>query len=163
LAIFPAAAVKDFVSFYQQHIVPHLVKLALRNGELEAYRRGVLAGAEGRVLEAGIGAGPNPEFRPAGVREILPLELSAKLIAMAQRAAGKSSISVKFLAGSVEAIPLRRGSVDTVAMTWTLCCGVSKPGRCLLLVEHGQSPGAGVRKWQHRLSRYGSGWPEGAT
>jgi hypothetical protein len=52
LSIFLALAAKEFVmSFYQQHIVPHLVNLAMRNRELEPYRQRVLAGAEGRVLE----------------------------------------------------------------------------------------------------------------
>ena len=165
MSIFPAAAVKEFVmSFYQQHIVPHLVKLAMRNRELEPYRERVLAGAEGRVLEIGIGAGPNLEFYPACVKEILALEPSAKLIPMAQRAAGKSSISVKFLEGSAEAIPLELGTVDTVVMTWTLCSipdapqalremrRVLKPGGQLLFVEHGQSPDASVKKWQDRLT-----------
>ena len=152
------------MSFYQQHIVPHLVKLAMRNRELEPYRERVLAGAEGRVLEIGIGAGPNLEFYPASVKEILALEPSAKLIAMAQRAAGKSSVAVKFLEASAEAIPLERGSVDTVVMTWTLCSipdapqaleemrRVLKPGGRLLFVEHGRSPDADVRKWQDRLT-----------
>jgi len=165
LSIFLAAAVKEFVmSFYQEHIVPHLVKLAMRNRELEPYRERVLAGAEGRVLEIGIGAGPNLEFYPACVKEILALEPSAKLIAMAQRAAGKSSISVKFLEGSAEAIPLESGKVDIVVMTWTLCSipdalqaleemrRVLKPGGRLRFVEHGQSPDASVRKWQDRLT-----------
>ena len=152
------------MSFYQQHIVPHLVKLAMRNRELEPYRERVLAGAEGRVLEIGIGAGPNLEFYPARVKEILALEPSAKLIAMAGRAAGKSSVAVKFLQASAEAIPLERGSVDTVVMTWTLCSipdapqalremrRVLKPGGRLLFVEHGRSPDAGVRKWQDRVT-----------
>jgi ubiquinone/menaquinone biosynthesis C-methylase UbiE len=165
LSIFPAAALKELVmSFYQEHIVPHLVKLAMRNRELEPYRKRVLAGAEGRVLEIGIGAGPNLEFYPPCVKEILALEPSAKLIAMAQRAAGKSSINVKFLEGSAEAIPLESGKVDMVVMTWTLCSipdalralqemrRVLKPGGRLLFVEHGQSPHPSVRKWQDRLT-----------
>jgi ubiquinone/menaquinone biosynthesis C-methylase UbiE len=119
LSIFLALAAKELLmSFYQEHIVPHLVKLAMRNRELEPYRERVLAGAEGRVLEIGIGAGPNLKFYPACVKEILALELSAKLIAMAQRAPPrKSSISVKFLEGSAEAIPLESGQVDIVVMT----------------------------------------------
>jgi ubiquinone/menaquinone biosynthesis C-methylase UbiE len=165
LSIFLALAGKELLmSFYQQHIVPHLVKLAMRNRELAPYRERVLAGAEGRVLEIGIGAGPNLEFYPAGVKEILALEPSAKLIAMAQRAAGKSAISVKFLEASAEAIPLESGKVDSVVMTWTLCSipdalqalqemrRVLKPGGRLLFVEHGQSPDASVRKWQDRLT-----------
>jgi len=163
-----AAAVKESVmSFYQEHVVPHLVNLAMRNRELDPYRERVLAGAEGRVLEIGIGAGANLKFYPQGVKEIVALEPSAKLISMARRAAGESSqriAAVNFLEASAEAIPLEPGAVDTVAMTWTLCSipdapqalremrRVLKPGGQLLFVEHGLSPDASVKKWQDRLT-----------
>ena len=75
------------MGFYQQHIVPHLVNLAMRNRELSPYRERVLAAAEGRVLEIGIGAGPNLKFYQPRVKEILALEPSAKLITMARNAA----------------------------------------------------------------------------
>jgi len=163
-----AAAAKQFVmSFYQEHVVPHLVNLAMRNRELDPYRERVLAGAEGRVLEIGIGAGANLKFYPPRVKEILALEPSAKLISMARRAAGESShriAAVNFLEASAETIPLEPGTVDTVVMTWTLCSipdapqalremrRVLKPGGQLLFVEHGQSPDASVKKWQDRLT-----------
>lgn len=152
------------MSWYQENIVPQLVKLAMRNRELAPYRERVLAGAEGRILEIGIGSGPNLEFYPARVKEILALEPSAKLIAMARRASAQFSRRVKFLEASAEAIPLEENSVDTVVMTWTLCSipdaakslgemrRVLKPSGRLLFVEHGLSPEAGVRKWQDRLT-----------
>jgi len=153
--------------FYQEHIVPHLVNLAMRNRELTPYRERVLAGAEGRVLEVGIGAGANLKFYPPRVREILALEPSAKLITMARNAARRfstRSAAVNFMEASAEAIPLDTSSVDTVVMTWTLCSipaplkalgemrRVLKPGGQLLFVEHGLSPDASVRKWQNRLT-----------
>ena len=155
------------MSFYQQRIVPHLVNLAMSNRELEPYRERVLAGAEGRVLEIGIGAGANLKFYPQRVKEILALEPSAKLISMARSAAGESShriTAVNFMEASAEAIPLEPGTVDTVVMTWTLCSipaplqalremrRVLKPGGQLLFVEHGQSPDGSVKKWQDRLT-----------
>lgn len=151
------------MGFYQEHIVPHLVNLAMRNRELSPYRQRVLAAAEGRVLEVGIGAGPNLKFYPPRVKEILALEPSVKLITMAQRAAGKSA-AVVFIEASAEAIPLEGSSVDTVVMTWTLCSiadasqalsemrRVLKPSGQLLFVEHGQAPEESVRKWQDRLT-----------
>jgi ubiquinone/menaquinone biosynthesis C-methylase UbiE len=155
------------MSFYQEHIVPHLVNLAMSNRELVPYRERVLAAAEGRVLEIGIGAGANLKFYPPRAREILALEPSAKLITMARSAARKfstRSAAVNFMEASAEGIPLDSSSVDTVVMTWTLCSipaplkalremrRVLKPGGQLLFVEHGLSPDAGVRKWQNRLT-----------
>jgi ubiquinone/menaquinone biosynthesis C-methylase UbiE len=160
--------VKEFImNFYQAHIVPHLVNLAMRNRELVPYRERVLAGAEGRALEIGIGAGANLKFYPQRVKEILALEPSAKLISMARRAAAEFShriAAVNFMEASAEAIPLEPGSVDTVVMTWTLCSipwplpalremrRVLKPGGQLLFVEHGQSPDRSVKQWQDRLT-----------
>src|SRR5258705_5068812 len=98
------------MSFYQQHIVPHLVKLAMRNRELVPYRERVLAGAEGRVLEIGIGAGPNLKFYPQRVKEIFALEPSAKLISMARRAGAEFShriAAVNFLGASAGAVSLQ--------------------------------------------------------
>jgi len=155
------------MSFYQEHIVPHLVNLAMRNRELAPYRERVLAPAEGRVLEIGIGAGANLKFYPQRVKEILALEPSTKLISMARRSAGQASAAaaaITFLEASAESIPLDSRSVDTVVMTWTLCSipdapqalaemrRVLKPGGQLLFVEHGQSPDASVKKWQDRLT-----------
>jgi ubiquinone/menaquinone biosynthesis C-methylase UbiE len=127
----------------------------------------VLAGAEGRVLEIGIGAGANLKWYPASVKEIIGLEPSARLISMARHAAAQSPqriAAVNFMEASAEAIPLEPGTVDTVVMTWTLCSipaplqalremrRVLKPGGQILFVEHGQSPDGSVKKWQDRLT-----------
>jgi hypothetical protein len=44
---------------YQEHIVPHLVNLAMRNRQLAPYRGRTIRLAEGRVLEIGVGSGLN--------------------------------------------------------------------------------------------------------
>src|SRR3546814_21145768 len=81
---------------------------------------------------------------------------------MAERAARGVALPVRFIEGSAEAIPLARGSVDTVLTTWTLCTipaavraleelrRVPKPAGRLLLVEPGPSPDAGGRRWADR-------------
>ena len=42
---------------YQEHIVPHLVNIAMRNRQLAPYRERTIRLAEGRVLEIGVGSG----------------------------------------------------------------------------------------------------------
>ena len=42
---------------YQEHIVPHLLNLAMRNRQLAPYRERTIRLAEGRVLEIGVGSG----------------------------------------------------------------------------------------------------------
>jgi len=152
------------MGFYQEHILPHVINLAMRNRDLVPYRQRALSVAEGRVLEVGIGSGLNLPFYSPQTREILGLEPSPRLIAMAQRAADGASVPVTFIEGSAEAIPLEDRSVDTVVTTWTLCSipqavqaleemrRVLKPAGQLLFVEHGLSPEANVRGWQDRLT-----------
>ena len=152
------------MSFYEDRILPHLVNLAMRNHRLLPYRERVVAGAEGRVLEIGIGSGLNLPFYAPRVREVLGLEPAPRLIAMARGAAKKTAIPVTLLQGSAEAIPLDDASIDTVVFTWTLCSipdpalalhemrRVLKPSGRLLFVEHGQAPEANVRRWQDRLT-----------
>lgn len=152
------------MGFYQDHILPHVINLAMRNRDLVPYRERALSAAEGRVLEIGIGSGLNLPFYSAQAREVLGLDPSPRLIDMARRAAGGSSVPVTFIEGSAEAIPLDNGSIDTVVTTWTLCSipgavqaleemrRVLKPAGQLLFVEHGLSPETNVRKWQDRLT-----------
>jgi len=144
--------VKEFaMSFYQEHVVPHLVKLAMRNRELEPYRERVIAGAEGRVLEIGIGAGANLKCYPASVKEIIGLEPSARLISMARHAAAQSAdriAAVNFMEASAEAIPLEPGTVDTVVMTWTLC-SIPAPLQALREMRRVLKPGGVFAAWTY--------------
>jgi len=152
------------MGFYDDVILPRLVHLVMRNARLLPYRERVAAAAQGRVLEIGIGSGLNLPFYSPAVSEVLGLEPSARLIAMAQRAAHESAQRVRLVEGSAEAIPLDAGSVDSVVTTWTLCSipnagaalsemrRVLRPGGRLLFVEHGRAPDAGVRVWQDRLT-----------
>lgn len=151
------------MAIYSDIILPKLCDLAMRNERLRPYRERVIGAAEGRVLEIGSGSGLNlPFYRPT-VKEILALEPSPSLLAMA-RGAPQAEMPVTFIEASAESIPLDDGSVDTVVTTWTLCTipgaadalsemrRVLKPGGRLLFVEHGRSPDRGVRWFQDGLT-----------
>ncbi len=152
------------MSFYRDHVVPHLLNAVMRHPEMQPYRHRVVGAATGRVLEVGMGSGLNFALYPQGVTEIIGLEPGHKLVALARRNAGKAPAPVSFLETGAETIPLESGSVDTVVMTWVLCHvpqesqavqeirRVLKPGGQLLFVEHGRAPEAGVSKWQDRLT-----------
>jgi ubiquinone/menaquinone biosynthesis C-methylase UbiE len=152
------------MGFYTDHVLPYLVHLSMRQRTFATYRKRVVAAAEGRVLEIGVGSGHNFPFYPEGVRRVIGVDPSPKLLAIAGRTARGVPYSIDLLEGSAEAIPLEDQSVDTVVITWSLCSipdarnalaemrRVLKPAGHLLFVEHGRSPEEGVRRWQDRLT-----------
>jgi ubiquinone/menaquinone biosynthesis C-methylase UbiE len=152
------------MGFYQDQIVPLLINLAMRRQDLAAYRSRVVPAAEGRVLEIGIGSGLNLPFYSRGVEQVIGLDPSPKLLAMARQANRPKSRIVAFIEGSAEQIPLEKGTIDTIVMTWALCSipdparalreihRVLKPTGHLLFVEHGRAPDPNVVRWQDRLT-----------
>jgi ubiquinone/menaquinone biosynthesis C-methylase UbiE len=151
------------MSLYQQHVVPCLVHLAMRQKPLGRFRQRVVAAAEGRVLEIGVGSGLNFPFYGATVTSVIALEPSPALLRMARARASSAKVPITLLDASAEAIPLDSDSIDTVVTTWTLCTipnaplalaemrRVLRPGGALRFVEHGRAPEPGVARWQDRL------------
>jgi ubiquinone/menaquinone biosynthesis C-methylase UbiE len=152
------------MGLYNDYILPHVINLSMRNHELLTYRKRLLSQAQGRVLEIGIGSGLNlPHYSPS-IEEIVGLEPSSRLLAMAQRSADSYKIPVTVIAGRAEAIPANSQSFDTVVTTWTLCSipdaiealkemrRVLKSAGQLLFVEHGLAPEDNIRRWQQRLT-----------
>src|SRR5437867_11767930 len=74
------------MGFYQDHIVPHLVNLAMRNRELVPYRERIASLAEGRVLEIGFGSGLNLPFYTNRATELLGIDPHPKLLGIAAQA-----------------------------------------------------------------------------
>ena len=151
------------VGFYDNRILPHVIALAMRQERFLPYRRRLIGMARGRVLEIGVGSGPNLPLYEGSVH-VLGLEPSPRLLSMARTAQRAAGHPVDLIGGSAEALPLDDESIDTVVTTWTLCSipdaatalremrRVLKPAGQLLFVEHGQSPDEKVRRWQDRLT-----------
>ena len=55
------------------------------------------------------------------IEQVLGLDPSPKLLAMARQANRPKSRTVEFIEGSAEQIPLEKGTIDTIVMTWALC------------------------------------------
>lgn len=152
------------MSFYEDRILPHLIHLAMRQQNFGPYRQRLVAAAEGRVLEIGIGSGLNLPLYPAAVSEVIGLDPSPKLLARARGAKSTLPYSLRLVNGSAEAIPLAAGSVETVVTSWTLCSipdiaraldevrRVLRADGRLVFVEHGRSPDTRVAGWQDRLT-----------
>jgi ubiquinone/menaquinone biosynthesis C-methylase UbiE len=152
------------VNFYDRWILPPILDLAMRQNQLQKYRREVVAAAHGRVLEVGIGSGLNFPLYGRQVETVVGIDPSPRLLAIARRRADAAGVRAELLQGSATAIPLADSTIDTVVMTWTLCSiadplaalremrRVLKPDGKLLFVEHGLSPEPRVERWQHRLT-----------
>ena len=152
------------MSLYTDHVLPHLLNLAMRHKDLAAYRSRLVPAAEGRVLEIGIGSGLNLPFFGKNASEVVGLDPSGSLLRMAIRRVGPSGPPVAVIEGFAEAIPLEDASFDTVLTTWSLCSipdvsaalremrRVLKPSGALLFVEHGRAADRRVRQWQDRIT-----------
>jgi ubiquinone/menaquinone biosynthesis C-methylase UbiE len=152
------------MNVYDRWVLPPILDLAMRTSRLQKYRREVVAAAQGRVLEVGVGSGLNFPLYGPQVEIVYGIDPSPRLLAMARRRAAAAGIRAALLQGSAAAIPLADQSVDTVVMTWTLCSipdplaslremrRVLKPDGRLCFVEHGLSPDPTVERWQHRLT-----------
>jgi ubiquinone/menaquinone biosynthesis C-methylase UbiE len=152
------------MGFYNDRVVPWLIDKTMRQQLFLPYRQNAVAGAEGRVLEIGIGSGLNLALYPSAVTEVVGIEPSEKLLQVTRRNAGAIPFRVELVEGSAEKLPFEDASFDTVVSTWTMCSipdvsaalsemrRVLKPGGRLLFVEHGLSPDKGVRWWQDHLN-----------
>src|SRR5271165_4524581 len=109
------------MGFYQSQIIPRLVHLSMRHARLTPYRSLVVAAANGRVLEIGIGSGLNLPFYGSNVSQVIGLEPSLMLLGMTREIGRRISMPLELIEGTAEAIPLDGRSVDTIVTTWTMC------------------------------------------
>jgi ubiquinone/menaquinone biosynthesis C-methylase UbiE len=152
------------LGIYGRLILPRLIHAGMRHRRLEPLRARQVAEAHGRVLEVGIGSGLNLPFYRRDIDEVIGIDPSVELLAMARRHTAWLHFPVKLLHGPAEALPIEDGSIDSVVMTWTLCSvaepgrvlaeirRVLRPGGALVFVEHGRAPERRVRRWQDRLT-----------
>ena len=153
--------------WYDRHILPYLLDLACGIKPIRQQREKVVPGANGRVLEIGIGTGLNmPYYDKSKVTKITGLEPAAQMLRLASRRIAQAGLPVELIGLSAERIPLNDASFDTVLMTYTLC-SIPDPGAALkemrrvlaangklIFCEHGRAPDEGVRRWQDRLTPY---------
>ncbi|MBB3047289.1 ubiquinone/menaquinone biosynthesis C-methylase UbiE [Litorivivens lipolytica] len=153
------------MSFYEQHILPHVIDFACGDKVIMEQRQQVLAAAEGRVLEVGMGSGLNLRYyNPDKVDFVWGLEPSEGMRKKAHKNLEQSPVRVEWLGLPGEEIPLESDSADTVVLTFTLCTipdwnaalqqmrRVLKPGGKLLFCEHGAAPDEAVARWQNRVN-----------
>lgn len=153
------------MGLYDRYILPHLIDLACGMGAVMKARSQIVPQAHGRVLEIGIGSGLNLAFYdPAKVQQIVGVDPSADMQALARERAAKISIPVEMIALELGQIQASAASFDSIVCTFTLCTipdavaalkemrRVLKPGGRLWFCEHGKAPDLPVLRWQNRLT-----------
>jgi ubiquinone/menaquinone biosynthesis C-methylase UbiE len=152
------------MGFYDKYILPSVLNCACGSKPVRYQREKIVPHAEGVVLEIGIGSGLNlPYYCRDRVTQIIGLDPSPELNAMAEKTAAELGLSVEFILASAESIDLPDDHVDTVLVTYTLCTisdavraakemrRVLKPEGKILFCEHGLAPDESVAKWQDRI------------
>lgn len=155
------------MSWYDEHVLPHLVNLACGTGPTRKLREQVVPAATGDVLEIGFGSGHNlPWYDAAKVRKLWGLEPAEPMRRLAGKRLAASPIDIELIDLPGEEIPLGDESVDTVVVTYTLCtiadvrsalAGMRRVLRRdgkLLFCEHGRAPEPNVERWQDRVNPY---------
>lgn len=153
------------MGLYAKYVLPRLINLAMRNKDMTRLRAESIPRAHGDVLEIGIGSGLNLQFYSPAVHRVYGVDPSIELQRMAMKKASAELFEVTFFQQSAEeAIPLGNSSIDTIAMTWSLCSipnpaaalqqmkRVLRPNGSLIFIEHGRSADAGVTIWQDRMT-----------
>jgi ubiquinone/menaquinone biosynthesis C-methylase UbiE len=153
-----------FASWYDEHVVPRLIKCACSSPGIMELREQVVPLAAGRVFEIGCGGGINQRYYdPARVSGFAGMDPSAKGLDYARGEAARKGWAADIRQGFGEAIPFEDASFDSVVCTFTLCSvgdqaqtlselrRILKPGGQLLYAEHGRAPDPGVAKWQERI------------
>ncbi len=152
------------MGFYEEHVLPRFVDLALSGKEFDRLRARVARELEGETLEVGFGSGRNVPHYPASVTKVIAVDPSTVGRKLAARRVSASSVPVEYVGLDGEALPLEDGSIDHVLTTWTLCTipdvgraltemkRVLRPGGSLHFLEHGRSPDPKVARWQDRLT-----------
>ena len=132
---------------------------------LAQWRRQLLGGAAGRVLEIGGGTGANLPFYGSGVRELFISEPDEPMARRLERKLHGYHIATRIIHSTAEELPLSAGSVDCVVSTLVLCT-VTNPARVLAeirrvlkrygefyFIEHVRSEEPRLARWQDRLRR----------
>jgi ubiquinone/menaquinone biosynthesis C-methylase UbiE len=152
------------MTFYSRIVFPRLCDFFLDRPFVAEQRRRLLAHADGRILEIGLGTGLNLACYPAPVRRITAVDPNPGMTRRARQRSARAGVAVDLRPVGGEHLPMGDGAFDCVVSTLTLCsidgvdqalrevCRVLRPGGRFLFLEHGLSPDPGVRRWQRRLN-----------
>jgi ubiquinone/menaquinone biosynthesis C-methylase UbiE len=152
------------LGLYADRVLPWMIDRAMRADRLERLRAEIAGHARGRVLELGIGSGPNLPYYRRDLELVVGIDPSKALLARARPRAAWMTFDTRLIEAPAEAIPLEDAGFDCAVVTWSLCSMADplralgevrrllRPGGELVFVEHGLSDEARLARFQHRLT-----------
>jgi demethylmenaquinone methyltransferase/2-methoxy-6-polyprenyl-1,4-benzoquinol methylase len=128
-------------------------------------RARIFARASGRILDAGVGTGPNVPFYPPASAAV-GLDRSSAMLEQARRRAARHGREVTFLEGDVTDMKLPSGSFDAIVATFLVCCLPPKqqvaalgemrrllaPGGAIYLLDYTLPPGRLLRSFMRLMT-----------
>jgi ubiquinone/menaquinone biosynthesis C-methylase UbiE len=152
------------VNLYDAHVAPRLVDFACSSRGMRKWRRRLLEGVAGRVVEIGFGSGHNVPFYPEAVTELVAVEPPGTMRDRSRERVEAAAFPVHFGGIDGQRLELPDASFDVGVVAFTLCTipdaesalrelrRVVRPGGELRVLEHGLAPDESVRRWQRRLN-----------
>jgi ubiquinone/menaquinone biosynthesis C-methylase UbiE len=135
-----------FARFYQR-----FAAAAMAKGE-DAYRRELLDGVAGRVVEVGAGHGLNFAFYPPAVTEVVAVEPEAVLRRAAEKAARTAPVKVTVIDGVADQLPVEAESFD-VGVASLVLCSVPNQGAALQEMRRAIRRGGELRFYEHVVAQ----------
>lgn len=120
-----------------------------------SWRKEMLRGLEGEVLEVGVGAGANFEYYPMNIN-VTGIDFSPKMLEIAQSKTQKSKAEIKLIEMDIEQMEFPDNYFDTVISSCVFCSvpnpiaglkeirRVVKPEGKIIMLEHMRSENAFV-------------------
>ncbi len=144
---------------YDREVLGRLLDAGMRG--VAPVRAELLAPLRGRVVELGFGTGANLPHYPAAVTELVAVEPSEGLAALARARLAAGPLAHRVVVGSASRpLPLDAGSFDAAVVTFVLCSArdvaallaearrLLAPGAPLHVAEHVAAPGPALAMTQ---------------
>jgi ubiquinone/menaquinone biosynthesis C-methylase UbiE len=118
----------------------------------DEYRRKLLAGLSGHVIEVGAGNGLNFPLYPETVEKVLAVEPEPLLRKAAVEEAKKARVEIEVVDGVASALPVKDGSQDAVVVSLVLC-SVRDQAEALAEMRRAIKAGGELRFYEHVVAQ----------